>query len=193
MGNWKPTPKWKNELKIYNNLNDYQKIAFNTIMESVNSKQGKLIFVEGYGDTGQTYLWKAITTKIRSEGKIVLAVTSCGIAALLLEGGITAHSWFHIRLNISDGSTCDIKQGTDLAALLNKTSLILWDGAPMAHRNCFEALDKSLCDILRCTNENSDKIPFGGMIVVLGGDFKQILPMVTKGRREHIVNASIKR
>jgi hypothetical protein len=62
----------------------------------------------------------------------------------------------------------------------------------MAHRNCFEALDKSLCDILRCTNENSDKIPFGGMIVVLGGDFKQILPMVTKGRREHIVNASIK-
>jgi hypothetical protein len=92
MGNWKPTPKRKNELKIYNNLNDYQKITFNTIMESVNSKQGILIFVEGYGDTGQTYLWKAITTKIRPEGKIVLAVTSCGIAALLLEGGITAHS-----------------------------------------------------------------------------------------------------
>jgi hypothetical protein len=31
------------------------------------------------------------------------------------------------------------------------------------------------------------------MTVVLGGDFRQILPVVTKGRREHIVNASIKR
>jgi hypothetical protein len=50
-----------------------------------------------------------------------------------------------------------------------------------------------LRDILRCTNENSDKIPFGGMTAVLGGDFRQILLVVTKGRREHIVNASIKR
>jgi hypothetical protein len=161
-------------------------------MESVDSKQGKLIFVEGHGGTGKTYLWKAITIKIRSEGKIVLVVTMCGITALLLEGGRTAHSRFDIPLNISDESTCDIKQGTYLAALLNKTSLILWDEAPMAHINCFEALDKSLCYILRCTNKNSDKIPFGGMTAVLGGDFRQILPVVTKGRREHIVNALIK-
>jgi ABC-type ATPase involved in cell division len=61
-------------------------------MESVDSKQGKMIFVEGHGGTSKTYLWKAITTKIRSEGKIVLAVASCGIAALLLEGGRTTHS-----------------------------------------------------------------------------------------------------
>jgi hypothetical protein len=32
----------------------------------------------------------------------------------------------------------------------------------------------------------------GGMTVVLGGDFRQILLVVTKGRREHIVNTSIK-
>jgi hypothetical protein len=157
--------------KIYNNLNDYKKIAFNAIMESVDSKQGKLIFVEGQGGTGKTCLWKAITTKIISEGKIVLAVALCGITALLLEGGRTAHSRFHIPLNISDESTCDIKQGTYLAALLNNTSLILWDEDPMAHRNCFEALDKSLRNILRCTNENNDKILFGGMTIVLGGDF----------------------
>jgi len=31
------------------------------------------------------------------------------------------------------------------------------------------------------------------MTVVLGGDFRQILPVIPKGRREHIVNASIKR
>jgi hypothetical protein len=70
-------------------------------------------------------------------------------------------------LNITDESTCDIKQSTDLVTLLNKTSLILWDEAPMAHRNCFEALDKSLRDILRYRDENSDKKPFGGMLLCL--------------------------
>jgi hypothetical protein len=161
-------------------------------MESVDKKEGKLIFIEAHGDTGKTYLWKAIMTKIRSEGKIVLAVASCGITSLLLERGRTTHSRFHIPLNTTDESTCDIKQGTNLVALLNNTSLIIWDEAPMANRNCFKALDKSLRDILRCTNENSDKMPFGGMTIVLGGDFRQILPVVTKGRRDHIVNVSIK-
>jgi hypothetical protein len=67
----------------------------------------------------------------------VLVVASCGITALLLEGGRTTHSQFHISLNTTEESTCYIKQGMDLAALLNKTSLIIWDEAPMAHRNCF--------------------------------------------------------
>jgi hypothetical protein len=135
-------------------------------MESMDQNLGKQIFVEGYGGTGKTYLWKAITTKIRSEGNIVLALASCEIAALLVDGGRTAHSRFHIPLNITDESTCEIKQGSDLADLIKRTSLILWDEAPMAHRNCFETLNKSLRDILRCTHENSDSRPFSGMTVL---------------------------
>jgi len=169
-------------MTIHNKLNPDQRNAFTAIIESIKKGLGKQIFVEGHGGTGKTFLWKAITTKLRSEGKIVLAVASCSIAALLLQGGRTAHS----------RTTCEIKQGSHLAELLKKTSLILWDEAPMAHRYCFEALDKSLRDILRFTNENSETRPFGGMTVVLGGDFRQILPVIPKGRREHIVNASIK-
>jgi len=180
-------------MTIHSKLNPDQRNAFAAIIGSVEKGLGKQIFVEGYGGTGKTFLWKAITTKLRSEGKIVLAVASCGIAALLLQGGRTAHSRFHIPLNITDETTCEIKQGSHLAELLKKTSLILWDEAPMAHRYCFEALDKSLRDILSFTNENSEIRPFGGMTVVLGGDFRQILPVIPKGRREHIVNASIKR
>jgi hypothetical protein len=78
--------------RIYNNLNDCQKIAFHAIVESVDTSQGKLIFIEGHGDTCKTYLWKEITTKIQSEGNIVLDVASCAIAALLLGGGRTPHS-----------------------------------------------------------------------------------------------------
>jgi hypothetical protein len=161
------------KVELVAKLNPEQEKAYDAIVQSVSNKLGKLIFVNGYGGTGKTFLWKAITTSLRSEGKIVLAVASSAIAALLIPGGRTAHSRFHIPLNITDESTCDIKQGSDLADLLKKTSLIIWDEAPMANKHCFEALDRSLRDILRFTNENSRDRPFGGMTVVMGGDFRQ--------------------
>ena len=119
---------------------------------------------------------------IRSKGKIALAVASSRIAALLLPGGRTAHSRFHIPINVNDDSTCDIKQRTQAAELLSKTSIILWDEAPMAHRNCFEAVDRTLRDILQIEDPQNAEKPFGGKVVVLGGDFRQILPVVRKGR-----------
>ena len=70
-------------MKLMHKLNQDQRMAFDVIIESVNDSLGKLIFVDGYGGTGKTFLWKAVTTKLRSEGKIVLAVASSGIAALL--------------------------------------------------------------------------------------------------------------
>ena len=128
---------------------------------------------------------------MRSEGKIVIAIASSRIVALLLPGGRTAHSRFQILINVTDSSTCDIKQGSQIAELMTKASLIIWDEAPMAHWNFFEVVDRSLRDILRFSNSNSGETPFGGKIIVLGGDFRQILPMVSKGWREQIVEASI--
>jgi len=116
-----------------------------------------------------------------------------GIAALLLPGGRTAHSRFQIPINVTDTSTCAFKQGSHLAKLMTRASLIIWDEAPMAHRNCFEAVDRSLRDILHFSDPQSGEKPFGGKTVVLGGDFRQILPVVSKGRREEIVEASINR
>ena len=61
----------------------------------------------------------------------------------------------------------------------------------MAHQNFFEAVDRSLRDILCFSNSNSGETPFGGKTIVLGGDFRQILLVVSKGQREQIVEASI--
>ena len=130
--------KWKAEhVQVVNTLNLDQKKAFDAIIESADQSLGRIIFVDGHGGTGKTYLWKAITTKLHSNGKIILAVASSGIAALLLEGGRTAHSRFNIPLILTEESTCDIKQGSHSAELLKKTSLILWDEAPMANKICF--------------------------------------------------------
>jgi ATP-dependent DNA helicase PIF1 len=51
--------------------------------------------------------------------------------------------------------------------------------------------DRTLHDLMQLDDaQATDKI-FGGKTVVLGGDFRQIFPIVPKGRREDIVSASL--
>ncbi|XP_047945689.1 ATP-dependent DNA helicase PIF1-like [Salvia hispanica] len=150
-----------------------------------------MYFFYGYGGTGKTFIWKSLSAGIRSQGGIVLNVASSGIASLLLPGGRTAHSRFKIPINVNEDSVCNIRQGTDLAELIIMSKLIIWDEAPMIHKHCIEAVDRTFRDILRvCSESNMDK-PFGGKTVVFGGDFRQILPVVPKGSRQSIVNATI--
>ncbi|KAB2601569.1 hypothetical protein D8674_002574 [Pyrus ussuriensis x Pyrus communis] len=98
---------------------------------------------------------------------------------------------FKIPLVITDSSICAIKKKTHLATLIEKTDLIIWDEAPMNHKHCFEALDKSLSDILSHLHGSENKIPFGGKPILLGGDFRQILPVIPGGTKEDIINASL--
>ncbi|EOY03839.1 Uncharacterized protein TCM_019031 [Theobroma cacao] len=61
----------------------------------------------------------------------------------------------------------------------------------MIHRFCFEALNKSLQDLLTDNCLETENKAFSGKIMLLGGDFRQILPIVEVGTRSDIVNASI--
>ncbi|KAH1087266.1 hypothetical protein GYH30_018698 [Glycine max] len=132
-------------------------------------------FLYGYGGTGKTFVWIALSSGIRSNGGIVCTIASSGITSLLLPGGRTTHSKFAIPVPATENSTCNIHQGSELAELLKVTKLIVWDEAPMCHKFAFEALDKSLKDIMQ------NNLAFGGKIIVFGGDFRQILPIVPKG------------
>ena len=53
----------------------------------------------------------------------------------------------------------------------------------MAHCHLLEALDRTLCDLM------DRDLPFSGKVIVLGGDFRQILPVVKCGSRVQIVAA----
>lgn len=172
-------------------LNSDQRKVFDTIIDRVSFEKPGFFFVYGHGGTGKTFLWNAIISKIRSEQKIVLAIASSGVASLLLPRGRTAHSRFKIPIDISENSICSIRRGTILAELIQKTSLIIWDEAPMTHRRCFEALDRTLRDLLSEHDPANAIVPFGGKVIVLGGDFRQILPVIQKGSRASIVDASI--
>ncbi|XP_022040829.1 uncharacterized protein LOC110943386 [Helianthus annuus] len=61
----------------------------------------------------------------------------------------------------------------------------------MIHKHAFEALDRTLKDILMPECSNSEALPFGRKVIVFGGDFRQILPVVPNGSRQDIVNASL--
>ena len=178
--------------RLYTALTTEQKGVYDTIMSSVQTGTGGVYFVYGYGGTGKTYLWKTLAAGIRRNGDIVINVASSGIASLLMSGGRTAHSRFHIPINIDETSTCSISPQSDLGALLKKCKLIIWDEAPMTNKLCFEALDRSLRDVLRKTRFDPCATPFGGMTVVFGGDFRQVLPVIPKGSRQDIVTASLK-
>ena len=78
-----------------------------------------------------------------------------------------------------------------LAELIVKIDLIIWDEAPMTHKHAFEALDKTLKDIMSKKNSPAKDQTFGGKTVLLGGDFRQILPVIPQGNRADTVIASI--
>ncbi|OMO49907.1 DNA helicase PIF1, ATP-dependent [Corchorus olitorius] len=115
----------------------------------------------------------------------VMIVVFCQVH--LNAGGRTAHSRFKIPLSIHQWSTCDIKRGTQLARLLQRTSLIVWDEPPMMHRHCIEALDRSLRDICGSVELRLRNQPFGGITVVFGGDLRQILPVIPGASRTDII------
>ena len=132
-------------------------------------------------------MWRLLSAAIRYRGEICLNVASSGIASLLLPGGRTAHSKFGIPINPDEFSTCTLTQGSDQANLIKAASLIIWDEAPMMSKHCFESLDRSMADIVG----NKDNLPFGGKVVVLGGDFRQVLYVIHGAGRAEIVLASL--
>ena len=150
-----------------------------------------VFFVSGYGGTGKTYLWNRIVGYLRGHKKIVLTVASSGVAAPLLPGGRTTHSRFKIPCEVEDDMICDVSRGTMLSELIELTSLIIWDEALMANRKCFEALDRTLRDIEKVKKPEATDIPFGGKVVVLGGDLRQILPVVEGGTKQDVISAAI--
>ncbi|CAN0925187.1 ATP-dependent DNA helicase PIF1 [Linum grandiflorum] len=165
-------------------LNADQLSAYSKIMQSVDDDGAGLFFLYGHGGIGKTYLYKCIISEIRSRGHISLAVASSSIAATLLPDGCTAHSLFKIPLEVYHFSTCAVRKGKQLAELLRSATAIIWDEAPMIHRLSYEAVDRTLC-------ESSGYKPFGGKIVIFGGDFRQTLPVITDGGRSDTINASL--
>ncbi|XP_026458524.1 ATP-dependent DNA helicase PIF1-like [Papaver somniferum] len=155
------------------------------IVNSVIRGDKSIFFIDGPGGSGKTFLYRTILAKLRSEGRIAIATATSGIAATMMPGGRTTHSRFKIPVPAYSTSTCDIGAEDPLADLIRKADLIIWDEATMANRYAFEALDTTLRDLTKVA------LPFGGKILLLGGDFRQVLPVIEHGMRAQTINACL--
>ncbi|GBN54970.1 hypothetical protein AVEN_216338-1 [Araneus ventricosus] len=171
-------------------LNSEQRYAVYKVLHAIYEYQTdmpKCFFLDGPAGTGKTFVYSTLLHAVRGKGDQAIAVASTGIAATLLTGGRTAHSIFKIPLTLNVTSTCNLKPNTSEAKILLDAKVIVWDEAPMTHVHAFLAVDRLLKDLTKCDE------PFGGKIILLGGDFRQVLPVILRGSRSLTVSGCIKK
>ncbi|GBM82795.1 hypothetical protein AVEN_139442-1 [Araneus ventricosus] len=171
-------------------LNDEQKLVFDIILKAIYDNKedtSRLFFLDGPSGTGKAFLYNTLLHTIRGKGHHLTPVASTGIAATVLNGGRTAHSVFKIPIVLNATSTCNVKPNTQEAKLIGDTKLIIWDEAPMTHVHAFIAVDRLLKDLANCS------LPFGGKVILLCGDFRQVLPVVLKSSRSLTVASCLKK
>ncbi|XP_039610024.1 uncharacterized protein LOC120529870 [Polypterus senegalus] len=140
----------------------------------------------GPGGSGKTYLYKTLLSTVRGQGNIALPVASTGIAANRLEGGRTYHSQFKLSVPILDNSISNMRLNSADAENLRSSTILIWDECTMAPSTALAVVDKLLKQIM-----DNHKL-FGGKVFLLGGDFRQTLPVVPHDDRTKIVEVCIK-
>lgn len=156
----------------------------NTINNNFSSQFSKCFYIDGPGGSGKTFLYNALIQKCKSINLNVLCVAWTGIAASLLPGGMTCHSAFQLPLNL-DRVTFPRLTKTK-RTFLTAVDVIIWDEAPMASGIALEIVDLIFQDLC------GSSIPFGGKLIILGGDFRQVLPVLPGAPRGSIIKSSIK-
>ena len=135
--------------------------------------------------SGKTFLYKALINYFIANDKNVLSMAWTGIASILLPYGMTSHRCFRLPLDLGLSEISFIKSDSDKKKL-RETDVIIWDEASMIPKKALEIVDRTLKDI--CRNDE----PFGGKLIILGGDFRQILPVVKYGSKNSILSETIK-
>jgi len=175
--------------KQYKQLNDKQKEIVDLLLNRLdnnNNNHNNCFYVDGPGGSGKTFIYTTIYHLARSRNKRVCTMAFTGIAATLLPAGKTVHKTFGLPVPLFADSSSAIKIQSKEAQYLKGTDIYIWDKAPMAPRYALKIMDRTLRDVM-----NKD-FPFGGKIVLLGGDFRQLLPIKVYATRSEIVNLCIK-
>lgn len=159
-------------------FNTKQQESYKFVINSIyHNSAYNLFYLDGPGGSGKTYLYNTLIHEILGRGGQVIACASTGIASTLLLQGNTYHSSFKLFPPIMEGTVCQIKQNSMHAKNIINAKLILIDEITMATNIALDAIDKCCQDLIGNT------IPFGGKTVLIGGDFRQCLPVVRRGSK----------
>ena len=140
-------------------------------------ESGENVFVTGGAGSGKSFLIRAFMSN--HDPKTFPILASTGAAAVLL-GGRTFHSFF--GLGIMEGgtkATLDrVMQNTRTLNRIKKVEGIIIDEISMIPAGAFEVAE-TLCQIAR-----ESSLPWGGMRVIVVGDFAQLPPVSRQNKKE---------
>jgi hypothetical protein len=141
---------------------------------------GKSVFLTGAAGSGKTYLLNRYIHWLRERGVEPAVTASTGIAASHLQGQ-TIHSWSGIGVKeyLGPYELDRIEQNEKLVKRFRATRVLIIDEISMLSGNTLSLVDTAIRTGLQ-SNE-----PFGGMQVVLCGDFFQLPPVVRSGGEGH--------
>ena len=174
----------------YQKLNTKQKNiidkVFNVVLKNERTPYNSCFYIDGPGGSGKTYIYTTLYHLLKSKEKNICTMAFTGIAAILLPQGKTVYKTFGMPVPLFYDSVSNIKNQSKDAEYLKNVDIFIWDEAPIAPRYALELIGRTLRAFM-----NVD-LPFGGKIMLLGGDFRQLLPVKVNATRSELVNLSIK-
>jgi ATP-dependent DNA helicase PIF1 len=148
-------------------------------------KMGENVFLTGPAGSGKTYVLNNYVNFLKDKNVEVGITASTGIAATHI-GGMTIHSWAGIGINdkMSDSDIRDLFKKKHLTGRFKRTKVLVIDEVSMLHHFRLDMVDK-VCKMFKDNNA-----PFGGMQVILVGDFFQLPPITRGGERAYFAHKS---
>jgi len=148
-------------------------------------KAGRNVYLTGAAGSGKTHVLNDYIEYLKERAVATAVTASTGIAATHLKG-MTIHSWSGIGIkdDLSDSEIDALVQKEYLWKRYDKTKVLIIDEISMIHPSMFDALDR----LAKAMKGNSKA--FGGMQVILSGDFFQLPPIVRAGEDSSYVDSS---
>lgn len=134
---------------------------------------GESVLLTGPAGAGKTFVLNQFIRLAKAEGKHVSVTATTGLAATHL-GGTTIHSWAGIGVldELPNGFAEHLSKGR--VDIIEKTDVLIIDEISMLHDYRLDMVDEA-CRLVRRKDE-----PFGGIQIIMSGDFFQ-LPPINRG------------
>lgn len=132
--------------------------------------EGESALLTGPAGTGKTYVLNKFIQIAKAEGKKVSVTATTGLAATHL-GGATIHAWSGIGISdeLRPGFVDHVSKTR--REIIEKTDILIIDEISMLHDFRLDMIDE-VCRLVRRKDE-----PFGGIQIVMSGDFFQLPPV----------------
>lgn len=135
--------------------------------------EGESVLLTGPAGTGKTFVLNQFIRLAKADGKHVSITATTGLAATHL-GGTTIHSWAGIGVmdSLPNGFAEHLSKGR--VEIIQKTDVLVIDEISMLHDYRLDMIDE-VCRLVR-----KKDVPFGGIQLIMSGDFFQ-LPPINRG------------